>query len=103
MKSTIKLLTLSISATILFATLMILASLDLQRAEASGMVTSAGNYTMVVGRMSGSTELVYVIDTRSEKLAVYRLNETSKTVEMTDLISLDEAGDTPTAPKNLKP
>lgn len=96
---------LSLSAVVLFLAMLILAELQTPRiARASDMLSTAGTFTMLTGQLSPSNDLVYLIDTKTQKLAVYRVDETSRQVELIQVLPLDAPGQDQDAPKSkLKP
>ena len=94
---------LSLSAVMLLVGVFVLAAFETQRAEASGMIHTSGSYMLLTGKLAGTNELVYLIDSRSQKLVVYRLNEASRILERTQVIPLDEPESDKQDPKKRRP
>ncbi len=94
---------LSLTACILLVGVFVLAGLETRRAEASGMIHTSGSFALFTGKLSDSNELVYLLDNKTENLAVYRLNETSKVLELTDVVALDDPQAEPQKHGKLKP
>ena len=64
---------------------------------ASGMNATAGDYVLTVGTdVSDDEELLYVIDTRAEKLIVYRFDGRRHEIEVVQGIDLAELRDATT-------
>ena len=82
---------LSLSALIMLVGLLVLAGIETQRAQASGMIDRGGSYTMLTGQMSSGSELVYLIDSRTNKLVVYGINSTTKELVRWDVLQLDDS------------
>ena len=94
---------LSVSAVILLVGVLVIAGLETQRAEASDMLSTAGPFILLTGAVSHTNDLIYLIDSKKGILAVYKLNETTRQIERTDVINFGETGDdTPKRPP-LKP
>jgi hypothetical protein len=82
---------LSLSAVLLFVALLATSAFNAPHAEASGMTTSAGQYTMLTGRLNPSNEAVYIINSRANKMAVYRLNESRGNIEIVQVMDIGGA------------
>lgn len=81
---------LSTTAAILLVGVVIVQSQP-QGAWASGMTASGGKYVLTVGRdISGDQELVYVIDTGTQRMGVYRFNANRQQIELVQGIELDK-------------
>lgn len=81
---------LSTTAAILFVGLLLLQNQS-PTAYGEGMTTSSANYVLTVGRLSqGDEELLYLIDTASDKLIAYRFEATRKQIEIVQGIDLGE-------------
>ena len=81
---------LSTTAVILLVGVLIIQSRPAP-ALASGMTASAGRYVITVGtRTIGDEEFVFVIDTSSEKMIIYRFNSAKLQIELIQGISLKE-------------
>lgn len=81
---------LSTTASILLVGLLLLQG-QARTAHAEGMTTSGGNYILTVGRLNqGDEELLYLIDTGSDKLIAYRFDAIRKTIEVVQGIDLGE-------------
>lgn len=97
---------LSTTAVILLVGLLLLNG-DPAPAWGSGMTTDAGDYVLSVGRYeSEDEELVYVIDTPSEKLIAYRFNGGRQRIEVVqgiDLSELRQKDSPPARPSSRKP
>ena len=64
--------TLSITAVILLAALIILGQLpDAQPALGSGVAMAGGDYMILTGYYERNSELLYIIDTAAKRLNVY--------------------------------
>ena len=94
---------LSLSAVVMLVGVLVLAGLETQRAEASDMLSTAGPYMLLTGAVSPSNDLIYLIDTRKGILLVYKINETTRAIERTDLIHFGEAADNDMKRPPLKP
>ncbi len=94
---------LSLSAVILLAGLFVVGALETQRAEASDMLSSAGQYILLTGAVSTTNDLVYLIDTRKGVLAVYKLNETTHEIQRTDFLDFGVGADDAKKPPRPKP
>ena len=94
---------LGLSAVVLLVGVFVLAGLETQRAEASDMLSTAGPYMLLTGAVSPSNDLIYLIDTRKGILLVYKINETTRTIERTDLINFGEGADDAKNRPPLKP
>ncbi len=94
---------LSLSAVILLVGVFVLGALETQRAEASDMLSTAGQYILLTGAVSTTNDLIYLIDTRKGILVVYKLNETSHVIERTDVIDFGEGADDHKQRPKLKP
>ena len=84
---------LSLSAVILLVGLFVVGALETQRAEASDMLSTAGQYILLTGAVSTTNDLIYLIDTRKGVMAVYKLNETTHQIERTDFLNFGEGAD----------
>lgn len=81
---------LSTTATVLLVGLFLLQG-QARIANAEGMTTSGGNYILTVGRINqGDEEVLYLIDTGSDKLIAYTFNAVRKTIEVVQGIDLGE-------------
>ncbi len=81
---------LSTTAAILLVGVVIVQSQP-QVAWASGMTASGGEYVMTVGRdISGDQELLYVIDSGTQRMVVYRFNASRQQIELVQGIELDK-------------
>ncbi len=94
---------LSLSAVILLAGLFVVGALETQRAEASDMLSSAGQYILLTGAVSTTNDLVYLIDTRKGVLVVYKLNETTHEIQRTDFLDFGVGADDAKKPPRPKP
>lgn len=73
---------LSTTSAIFLAALLIISSRS-QPVMASGMTTQGGRYGMTVGSApSGDEEFIYVIDSATERLVVYRFDTTRKQIQL---------------------
>ena len=81
---------LSTTASILFVGLLLLQNQS-QTASAAGMTTSGGNYILTVGRLNQTDEeLLYLIDSGSDKLIAYRFDATRRSIEVFQGVDLGE-------------
>ncbi len=94
---------LSLSAVVLLVGVFVLAGLETQRAQASDMLSTAGPYMLLTGAVSPSNDLIYLIDTRKGVLLVYKINETTRAIERTDLVEFGEGADDAKRPPRMKP
>ena len=94
---------LSLSAVIMLVGLFVLAALEMQRAEASDMLSTAGKYILLTGGVSETNDLVYLIDTAKGIMVVYKLNETTHLIERTDVVNFGEGADDAKKRPRLKP
>lgn len=94
---------LSLSAVVLLVGVFVLAGLETQRANASDMLSTAGPYILLTGAVSHSNDLIYLIDTRKGVLIVYKINETTRSIERTDVINFGEGADDGKKRLPLKP
>ncbi len=62
---------LSITATILFAAFLIVTVLPTPQVQAIGQTDRGGDYIVVTGQFSNSSELVYVTDAAANRLHAY--------------------------------
>ncbi|NOT00266.1 MAG: hypothetical protein HOP29_06520 [Phycisphaerales bacterium] len=74
---------LSTTATVLFVGLIVIHTRP-QPAFASGMGDTGGDYKVLTGEMFDQEEYLYVIDTATAALAVYRYNMTTGQIEYKD-------------------
>lgn len=74
---------LSTTACILLVGLMVIHSRP-EAAWASGMGDTGGDYKVLTGEMFDQEEYLYVIDTASAALGVYRYNMTTSQIEYKD-------------------
>lgn len=94
---------LSTTAVILFVGLLIVQSHP-REVHASGMTSAGGGYVMTVGALTlNDDELVYVIDERSEKLAVYRFDSHRREIQILQGIDLAEMRQTTTPGQQRRP
>lgn len=80
---------LSITAVILLVGVVIIGSRPVP-AVASGMTTAGGDYTLTVGQLHTNSELLYIIDSGANKLAVYDYKGNAKQIEPLQVIDLAE-------------
>lgn len=81
---------LSTTAVILFAALAIMFSQS-ESASASGITANAGGYILTVGSVSvNDEELLYVTQTATKRMAVYRFDNGNRRIELIDGIDLGE-------------
>ena len=81
---------LSTTAVILFVGLLIIHTRPTP-VLASGMTATAGRYVITVGTRSiGDEELVFVVDTSSEKMIIYGFNSAKRQIEQLQGINLQE-------------
>jgi len=81
---------LSTTASVLFVGLLLLQSQS-QAVHAEGMTTTGGNYVLTVGRLNqGDEELLYLIDSGSNKLIAYRFDAVRRQIEVVQGIDLGE-------------
>lgn len=81
---------LSTTATILFATLVIIGTRP-SGAQASGMTASGGEYVLTVGLdASADEELVYIIDSVARRLIVYRFDSARQEIQIAQGIELKD-------------
>lgn len=81
---------LSLSALVLLAAIFVVSALQSRPVMASGMSVSDGKLTMLTGRLNTAVEMIYIIDTKTDMLAAYRLNEATGQLMRTNLIPMDE-------------
>ena len=94
---------LSTTASILFVGLLMLQNQS-PSANAEGMTTSGGNYILTVGRLNqGDEELLYLIDSGSDKLIAYRFDATRRSIEVVQGIDLGEIRRASTPPATDSP
>lgn len=94
---------LSTTAVILFVGLLIVQSRP-SEVYASGMTTSGGGYIMTVGAMTqNDEEVVYVLDTRSQKLVVYRFDGNRREIQILQGIDLSDLRKGATPPGRRRP
>lgn len=97
---------LSTTAVVLLVGLLLLNGAP-PPAWGSGMTTDAGDYVLTVGQYeSPDEELVYVIDTPTEKLIAYRFNGGRQQIEIVqgiDLAELRQRNSQPARPSPRKP
>ncbi len=94
---------LGLSATLLGIGILVVGALQTRQAEASDMLATVGTVTLFTGALDTARDQVYVIDTATEKLAIYRLRETNKVLELIDVLALDDAGGQDKKPPALRP
>ncbi len=81
---------LSTTATILFATLLIIGTRPTP-VQASGMTASGGEYVLTVGLdASADEELVYLIDSVARRLVVYRFDTARQEIKISQGIELKD-------------
>ena len=81
---------LSTTAAILLVGVVIVQSQP-QGAWASGMTVSGGQYVLTIGRdISGDQEFLYVIDSGTQRMGVYRFNANRQQIELLQGIELDK-------------
>jgi hypothetical protein len=94
---------LSTTASVLLVGLLLLQG-QARTARAEGMTTAGGNYVLTVGRLNGGDEeLLYLIDTGSDKLIAYRFDAVRKTIEVVQGIDLGEIRRASTPPGTAAP
>jgi hypothetical protein len=91
---------LSTTATVLLVGVVLLYS-RADDVRADGMTASGGGYVVTVGSLTqGDEELVYVLDTASDKLVVYRFDGNRRQIEILQGIDLvQERSTTPSDPQ----
>ena len=92
---------LSTTATILLVGVVLLYSRP-EDVRADGMTTSGGGYVMTVGGLTqGDEQIVYVLDTSTDKMVVYRFDTNRHQIEILQGIDLAElpGATKPTDPK----
>jgi len=93
---------LSVTAVILLVGVLVVGTQP-NPVAAAGMTASGGEYVMTVGVSSSvDEELVYIIDTQSNRLAVYRFDTSRPQIELLEGRELSELRDAakPGAPSN---
>ncbi len=82
---------LAILAVLLSA--MVFTSYTDNQADAAAPAFANGDYIMVTGARSDQNDLVYVVDKRRQRLAVYWVDGTMNKVNMVDSFSLEKVFD----------
>jgi hypothetical protein len=89
---------LSTTATVLLVGVVLLYSRP-EGARADGMTTSGGNYVITVGSLTkGDEEVVYVVDTSTDKMLVFRFDGNRRQIEIVQGVDLAEARRASTPP-----
>ncbi len=94
---------LSITAVILLAAVFVISAVETQRAEASGMIWNSGNYTVLTGYLNSSSQAVYLIDSKTDKLLAYRFDESTHKINRTQVLDLAGGPNTKPGKPGLKP
>ena len=87
---------LSVTAVILFTSLVILHSLPPQKAMASGQGGVTGDYVVSTSRLDNMTETLFIVDTPSQLMNMYGYIPSRGTVELLQQFDL-RALETPPA------
>ena len=77
---------LCISATVLATLLAFTFHAD--RAGAAGIASSAGEYIMFTGEVTGSMDLLYIVDLTKRKMNVYAFQPMENTIVLRDQVDL---------------
>ena len=80
---------LCVSAAILL-TLAIIVNTD-ERAEAKGVSATAGEYVMFTGQVTGSTDMLYVVDLTKKRMNAYHFDPMQNVISMKDQVDLGKA------------
>lgn len=95
---------LSLSAVFLLVGVFVLVAVDTQRAEASDMIDSGGTYTLLTGALGPASDLIYLIDTKTDRLVAYKVDEQRRILVRTFVAPLDEPGTAKQQPRRkLRP
>lgn len=98
---------LSVTAVVLLVGLLVIHARP-EPAYGAGMVTAGGDYVLVVGKVSQTEEILYVIDGAAQKLGVYAFDPTGPRMSLVDgqeLAKMREQADkvAPKQPANPPP
>jgi hypothetical protein len=80
--------TLSVTASVLFCTMLLL--MRLPPAQASSMVDRSGDYIMLTWQLSTSTEGITLVDSASKQVVLYGFDFNAKKLRVIDRFSLDQ-------------
>ncbi len=90
---------LSITATILLAAFLIVTIIPTPHAQAIGQSDRGGDYIVVTGQFSNSTEQVYVVDAAANRLHSYSYDWNRRQINLWDNHDLNRVfGKGPAAP-----
>ena len=80
---------LSTTAVVLFSAMAVILSQS-ESASAHGVTANAGGYVLTVGSVSvNDEELLYVIQSSSKRMGIYRFDHANRRIEPVDGIDLD--------------
>ncbi len=80
---------LSVTAVVMLVGLLVIGARP-QIADASGMTVTQGDYTLVVGQLSATEELLYVIDTPVARMVTYSFDTARREIVMIEPQELGE-------------
>lgn len=93
---------LSITAVILLAALVMIHAFPAPVIASGGMTVSAGEYVVTVGKDAGDQEFIYIIDSVSDRLIVYRFDNSRKQIVLAQGIELAELRGPDKTPRGTK-
>lgn len=79
---------LVITATVLLVGLLISGPAGTQPAYAIGQLDRGGDYIMVTGQFTDSTEMVYIVDAAAQRMHVYSFDSTTRNFVLWDALDL---------------
>lgn len=80
---------LSVTSVILFVGLLVIHSMP-QPALGAGMTASGGDYTMTVGEINQTEELLYVVNSSTARMIIYGFNTATKKIEIIQPVDLND-------------
>jgi hypothetical protein len=80
---------LSVTAVVMLVGLLVIGTRP-QHASASGMVVTQGDYVLVVGKLSATEEMVYVIDSPMGRMITYSFDTARRQIVLVEPQNLTE-------------
>ena len=80
---------LCVAATILGT--MVVLTYNSSNAQGAGIAAAAGEYIMFTGEVTGSTDLLYVIDLTKRRMNAYHFDPMANVIELKDQVDLGKA------------
>lgn len=78
---------LSVTAVMMLVGLIVISARP-EPAYAAGMAVSSSDYVLVVGKLTGTEELLYVIDGPAQRMGVYGFDAARREIRLSDGVEL---------------